>query len=241
MTQNNKSSVTENMGDGISLSRRNLLKQAGCVSATVLGVGAGGAASTVLAQGTASPRQERIPVREAFETLTARESEILDALVSRILPSDENGPGAHEARVVHYIDRILAGPAGNLRELYASAIEAVEAYSGSHGGGSFTALDEDGQDAVLVAMEAGDMEGFPGSSAAFFNLVRTHTIEGAFSDPYYGGNRDFIGWDLLGYPGVRMGSSPADVQMGEDLPPSRQSAYDMAPYTKDPVSRPAAN
>ena len=77
--------------------------------------------------------------------------------------------------------------------------------------------------------------GFEGSGSSFFSMVRNHTIDGTFSDPYYGGNRDYIGWDMLGYPGVRMGASPDDVRNEENLAPSRQSAYDLPHFTKDPV------
>ena len=41
-------------------------------------------------------------------------------------------------------------------------------------------------------------------AATFFALVRTHTLQGTFSDPYYGGNVNFVGWDMVGYPGVRV-------------------------------------
>jgi gluconate 2-dehydrogenase gamma chain len=50
-------------------------------------------------------------------------------------------------------------------------------------------------------VESGSATGFAGSSAAFFNMVRTHTLQGTFGDPYYGGNANFVGWDLIGYPG----------------------------------------
>ena len=60
------------------------------------------------------------------------------------------------------------------------------------------------QDAVLSGMERNVATGFSPDSAPFFNMVRTHTIQGTFCDPYYGGNANFIGWDLIGYPGIRM-------------------------------------
>ena len=41
------------------------------------------------------------------------------------------------------------------------------------------------------------------SSSEFFELLLTHTRQGLFSDPAYGGNRDFIGWKSIGYPGPR--------------------------------------
>ena len=76
------------------------------------------------------------------------------------------------------------------------------------------------------------MPGFYPSGGGFFNMVRSHTISGTFSDPYYGGNRDFVGWDMLGYPGVRIGASEQDVALGSDLAPAHQSAYDIPTFTK---------
>ena len=41
------------------------------------------------------------------------------------------------------------------------------------------------------------------SAVAFFNTLRTHTMEGLFADPIYGGNKDFAGWRLVGFPGAQ--------------------------------------
>ena len=49
----------------------------------------------------------------------------------------------------------------------------------------------------------------------FFALVRTHTIQGTFCDPAYGGNANFVGWDLIGYPGVRLNVTAADQRMAQ--------------------------
>ena len=57
------------------------------------------------------------------------------------------------------------------------------------------------------------MTDFP-DAAAFFNIVLSHTIQGTFCDPFYGGNANFAGWDLIGYPGVRLA-----VTAGELAPP----------------------
>jgi len=32
-------------------------------------------------------------------------------------------------------------------------------------------------------------------------LIRMHTIVGFLADPKYGGNRDYVGWKVAGYPG----------------------------------------
>ncbi len=232
MSNKNKTRKDE-VGPGAapSQSRRNLLKGVGLSGAALLATGSG----SLSAQPAPVTSAQRIPVREAFETLTALESSTLDAFCSRILPSDENGPGAHEARAVHYIDRALAGPMSSSREQYGIGLSALENYSLESKGMSFHLLPEPEQDAIIEAMVDSPIEGYSMLNGGFFFMVRTHTIDGTFSDPYYGGNRDFIGWDLLGYPGVRAVASPDDVSQGSALAPSRQSAYDMPTHLKDPV------
>jgi gluconate 2-dehydrogenase gamma chain len=88
------------------------------------------------------------------------------------------------------------------------------------------------QDTVLLTVIQGQVPGFNPSGGGFFNMVRSHTLEGTFSDPYYGGNQDFIGWDMLRYPGVRIGVSENDVALGGNLAPAHQSAYDIPTFTK---------
>ncbi len=80
--------------------------------------------------------------------------------------------------------------------------------------------------------------GFTGSSAAFFNLVKGHTWQGTFGDPYYGGNANYVGWDLIRYPGVRTTVSAADQQRLErnELKPNHRSAYDSDMFHKAVVS-----
>jgi Gluconate 2-dehydrogenase subunit 3 len=39
---------------------------------------------------------------------------------------------------------------------------------------------------------------------AFFDLLLAYTIAGFFSDPVHGGNRDMVGWKLIGFPGAQI-------------------------------------
>jgi gluconate 2-dehydrogenase gamma chain len=69
------------------------------------------------------------------------------------------------------------------------------------------------QDEVITALEQGKASEFSWPTAqAFFNTVRNHTMEGMFADPVYGGNKDFAGWILVGFPGAQPLFSPADLQ-----------------------------
>jgi gluconate 2-dehydrogenase gamma chain len=90
------------------------------------------------------------------------------------------------------------------QDIYRHGLEFVEAFVQDTYGSSFLDLSEQDQDAVLEAMEAGEATGFEGpSSQAFFTKLRNDTIEGMFSDPLYGGNRDMVGWKMINYPGAR--------------------------------------
>jgi gluconate 2-dehydrogenase gamma chain len=167
-----------------------------------------------------------------FETLSAGEARTLEAIVARLIPSDENGPGAKEAGAAHYIDRALTGALESSREAYVAGLAALDRYSRSSRGAPFADLSTRDQDSVLIDVETGGATGFTPSAPTFFNMVRTHTIQGTFCDPYYGGNQNFVGWDLLGYPGVRLAVA-ADLQrLDARTPPNHRSAYDNAMFTK---------
>lgn len=208
-----------------NLSRRNLIKGAGLVGAAALG-------ATATSVSAASNPAQSIPTREALEVLTALEAETLEAICDCLIPSDENGPGAKEARAVHYIDRSLASHNVESRESYLIGLSALNDYAMKTRGKNYPNLITDVQNSILLAMQENKLEGFSPSSAGFFNLVRNHTIEGTFCDPYYGGNQNFVGWDLVNYPGIRLSASETDVAAGASLAPNHQSAYDHATYTK---------
>jgi gluconate 2-dehydrogenase gamma chain len=215
------------------VSRRSLFKQVGAASAAAM-------AGTPLATGAAAAQEHAAPMHaapasptaqlEALETLTAAEADTLEAIVARLIPSDENGPGATEARAAHYIDRALTGPLRSSREAYAAGLAAVDAHARSKKGAGFARLAAADQDAVLTDMEKNVATGFVPNAAAFFNLVRAHTIQGTFCDPYYGGNANFVGWDLIAYPGLRMAVGE-DEQRMKTPQPVRKSAYEDAMFT----------
>ena len=213
-----------------TVSRRNLFKQvagaAAAFSATPAVVSAAAEPPTPLE----APKSQATRL-EALETLTAVEADTLEAIVARLIPTDANGPGATEARAAHYIDRALTGPLRGWRGAYAAGLAAIDAYAESTKGAAFAKLTEPDQDAVLADMEKNVATGFAPDAATFFNLVRTHTIQGTFCDPYYGGNADFVGWDLIGYPGLRLVVTADEQRMNVRAKPVRQSAYADATFT----------
>ena len=229
------------------ISRRDLLKRAAVVGAAAAASGdvarrlqpSVEAAGTVESIGSAeafAPHDHAMmaAAREPLENLTATESDLLEAIVARLIPTDASGPGATEARAAHYIDRALGGALASSRQAYTAGLAALDTYSRSSRGKAFTELSTTDQDSVLIDVETGAATGFTGSSAAFFGLVLNHTHQGMFGDPYYGGNANFVGWDLIGYPGIRTMVTAADQQQLEKhaLKPNHKSAYDYETFTK---------
>jgi gluconate 2-dehydrogenase gamma chain len=168
-------------------------------------------------------------------TLIPSEYETLAAVCARIIPSDENGPGAAEAQAVRFIDRGLGGALASSLVDYRTGLTALDIYSNTAHGGDFSTLTEAEQDEVLEAVQDNLATGFPANPAQFFNMVRGHTIQGTFSDPFYGGNANFVGWDMIGYPGVRTAVPAQYQQIGADHTPNHQSVYDFTMFDEGEV------
>ncbi|MCA1716256.1 MAG: gluconate 2-dehydrogenase subunit 3 family protein [Actinobacteria bacterium] len=147
------------------------------------------------------------------------EADTVEALAARIIPGGEEDPGAREAGVVHYIDRALAGPYFGWQAAYREGVRTLNTYTAERYGKKLFELEEEAQDAVVGALERGEIPGFGEGSEAgdFFTTVWAHTVEGMFSDPAYGGNRDAVGWKLIGFPGAQYGYSAEEMRYGKDL------------------------
>ncbi len=159
---------------------------------------------------------------------TAGEAAVVEAFAERLIPADELGPGAKQAGVVTFIDRQLTGPYGGHdwlymegpfsktplpsqglqseltpRQQYRSGIAALEAYCKATFSRGFVELNAAEQDRLIAGLEKGEVQLPNFSSKMLFTAIHTNTIEGFFADPIYGGNRDMVGWKLVGFPGVR--------------------------------------
>ena len=215
--------------DTKGVSRRDLLKRAGLAGAALTMPASAVQPADALEQARpAAAAATPAPKREPVENLTQAEADVLEAICARIIPSDANGPGAREARAAHYIDRALGGALKESREAYRAGLAAFDAYCRSSRRAPFLELSERDQDSVLIDVETGAAAsgGFPASSGAFFAMVRTHTLQGTFGDPFYGGNANFVGWDLIGFPGLRLNVSVEDQRLGAKPTPTHRSAYD---------------
>jgi gluconate 2-dehydrogenase gamma chain len=252
----------ENGGGGIS--RRALLGGAGVgVGGLIVGGVVGYAAGDSGSDGDGGSAE----ATEELNALAQSEANTLEAVLERLLPSDETGPGAKEANVLRYIDRSLAGELDMFHGPYVQALAAIDAYALARYGGEFANLGAEDQDAVLTDMAEGkaqsfkptekaieayaqaefgsaavDLEeddreaaldylesydvGFTPDSAAVFEMLRTHAIQGMFGDPAHGGNVGFVGWELVRFPGPRLAIT-SEEQALDAVPENRfESTYD---------------
>jgi gluconate 2-dehydrogenase gamma chain len=146
----------------------------------------------------------------------------LEAIAGRILPKTET-PGAIEAGAASYIDQALAAPYRPLLPRYRKGLAELDRHCRSAFGKSFAALGADEQDRLLEELEAGRLAEVE-SGAQFFELLRRHVMEGVFCEPYYGGNRDLVGWKLVNFPGQRYGYDDPYINRVIDLPPIAANA-----------------
>ncbi len=148
---------------------------------------------------------------EPHLVLSAAEASIAGALFERMFPADEHGPGARAIGVVAYLDRALAGAYGDLIAVYRVGLAMIGWECRSRHGHDFVEASADDQDALLRDLEHGAILGWElPEQRPFFDLLRAHLQEGLFSDPAHGGNRDKLGWQVLGHPGVWLENSAAE-------------------------------
>jgi gluconate 2-dehydrogenase gamma chain len=125
-----------------------------------------------------------------LESFTTEQAADIEAIAAQIIPTDET-PGAREAGVIYFIDRALSTFDRDKKPRYIEGLKETQAKVKElfpHAG-RVTELTRDQQIELLKSIE----------KSAFFELVRTHTIMGFFANPEYGGNKDKIGWKLIGF------------------------------------------
>jgi gluconate 2-dehydrogenase gamma chain len=197
-------------------SRRALLKQAALAGAAVVVLPE---LSRVLLFRRELLAQNQVGV------LTNNELAALEAACARLVPNDELGPGAKEAKAPTYIDRALKGALASVRDDYSRGLADLDTRAQAKSGRAFAELDASDQDAVLTEIER----------TPFFATLRSHTLQGMFCDPIYGGNANFVGWDLIGYPGVRLSVAAGEQNMSTPAKPNHKSAYDYVMFSKTGV------
>jgi gluconate 2-dehydrogenase gamma chain len=109
-----------------------------------------------------------------------------------------------------------------LREKYVQGIEELDRRSRARFDADFARLTAEQQDQILAKMERPeqqtDVEEAQATAAFapvepamqqtsaeidldFFPLLALHTRQGFYADPIYGGNKDRVGWKLIGFDG----------------------------------------
>ena len=147
------------------------------------------------------------PTPPPFQTLDPAMAAEIDVITSQIIPSSD-GPGAREAGIVYFIDRALSTFDAHLREAYRTGMAEVQQRRRQMfpGSASIAALGSEQQIQLIHSIEATD----------FFELLRTHTLYGFLGNPSYGGNRDRVGWKLIGFEDRMAYQPPFGYYDGDD-------------------------
>jgi gluconate 2-dehydrogenase gamma chain len=125
----------------------------------------------------------------SLRNLDPAEAAALEAIAARIIPSDDT-PGAREAGVIHFIDQALDEFMADASAELRAGIDSVDALAADAvDGRRFAQLGPEDQDAILQGIE----------ETPFFGLMHFLTVAGMFALPAYGGNRNHLGWKLLGF------------------------------------------
>ena len=156
----------------------------------------------------------------------------VSAAMERIFPESESGPGAIELGCAFYLDGQLTGQYGfnskeymqgpfreplptqgyqsnlNRRDYFMLGINKLNEEANSRHEANFPDLEDGQMDDILTDFESGEVDlGVPAHTATasyFFTMLRAATIEGAYADPVYRGNRDMAGWKMKKFPGHQM-------------------------------------
>ncbi len=170
-----------------------------------------------------------VPVRPGpWQFFSPEEGAAVEAIVDRLIPPDPETPGGKDAGCAVFIDRQLAGPYGSARGLYMrppfmdgapnqgqqspltpaaryrQGLAALDKYCrATFAGKPFAQLSDEQKDLVLTGLERGPIQLDGASAKGLFEQMQTNTREGFFADPVYGGNRDMVGWKMVGFPGAR--------------------------------------
>ncbi len=186
----------------------------------------------------ASPTNSESVALTYFNDYQAR---TVEAIAERIIPANGADAGATEAGVVYYIDRTITGFSTGLQRIYRLGLRELESFCNRKHSTQFVDLTAEQQDDILrellgneVTKPAGIVqpaeedspeigEGSEGKEGTdldvlrfFFAVVREHTVEGYFCDPIYGGNRNAVGWRLVGFPGAQWGYTAEQMKAGFD-------------------------
>jgi gluconate 2-dehydrogenase gamma chain len=163
---------------------------------------------------------------EVMLALTATEAAFMSAAVDALIPADELSPSGTDCGLVTFIDRQLASAWGGgakmyrggpyqkgkpeqgyqlaltPKEFFSAGIAETNEWSRKTYGKDFDRLAPADRISALKAMEEGKAQFIGLGSKPFFEALLSISMEGFFSDPIYGGNRNKAAWKMLGFPGL---------------------------------------
>lgn len=131
--------------------------------------------------------------------LTAEQTEVLRAALDRIIPPDDF-PGACESGVDNYLLGQFRRDLADWLPIYRAGLDSLDAEARAAAGYGFAGMDAGAQDALLARVEAGQTETpWPVEPQRFFRALVLHAMEGFYSDPGNGGNKNAISWQMIGF------------------------------------------
>jgi gluconate 2-dehydrogenase gamma chain len=146
-------------------------------------VAAGALGGAAVAVGCTAGRQGN------WDFLSDAQARTLTAICDQIIPADDF-PSASQAGVLTYIDKQLVRHFRRHQNAYRDGLENAEAISHKRFGSELAALTSPQQLEVVSAIEQQHPD--------FFNLVRSHTLQGYYGSPRHGGNINAVSWRMLG-------------------------------------------
>lgn len=227
MVDNKDNTTSKDSSDTTDPSRRKFLKNTGIATGGVVG----GALFGGLI-GKSFNSEESVEEKEVKEYTEARmffrrfeDFVVLEQAVECIFPKDDNGSGAIGLGVPYFIDKQLAGSWGmngkdyrqgsyaeagpstddsvlNRGDIFLMGLRKMNEYSQKQFDTTFDKAEEEQKIEILEAFEAGEVDMKGVTSSGFFTLLRESTLEGAYSDPLYGGNKGMEGWKMKEHPGA---------------------------------------
>lgn len=138
--------------------------------------------------------------------LDDNEARLLEAIAEQIIPTDE-WPGGRDAGVVTFIDRQLAGPYRRFQQTYRNGLAGITAICQTQARKRFEELSWEEQTSFLRDMESGKLdEGLwkGGFGRRFFEMLRSHSLQGYYGSPRHGGNKNYVSYKMIGldYPQI---------------------------------------
>ena len=210
------------------INRRSFLKAAGAAAVSASAVAEAHAAKTkneTSHHAAANGPQASQNNPQNYTFFNTEEAAFIESAIDRLIPSDDVGPGAIDAGVQFFLDKQLGGAWGAGERLYRSgpwkegaptqgyqlpytpaelfktALRGIKQDLATRNT-TFSMLKPEEQDAYLSALENGEVKIDSVPSKVFFESLWSLTLEGYFSDPVYGGNKDMVAWRMIGFPGA---------------------------------------